>query len=98
MIYKLCFLDSPDKLLCFPQLIGEIMFVEIEKNKKSVPSNEDIRKAMRESGSDVTNIEGNNSHKRVDFIMEVNHNDFENNLIKVAKGKRTSWNFTWADD
>ncbi|MDJ0593389.1 MAG: hypothetical protein QNJ72_25950 [Pleurocapsa sp. MO_226.B13] len=73
------------------------MFVIIEKNQKSVPSDEDITKAMKESGGTVTKIEGNNSSKKVTFTGDVDHNTFQNNLEKVAKGKKTSWNFVWAD-
>jgi hypothetical protein len=72
-------------------------FVIIEKNKDSVPSDQDIRKAMTESSGTVTAVEGGNPRKRVDFTGTVNHTIFENNLIKVADGKRTSWNFAWAD-
>lgn len=73
-------------------------FVIIEKNDASVPSDPDIRKAMTESNGTVTAIDGNNAKKRVDFTGTVNHTVFENNLIKVAGGKRNSWNFAWADD
>jgi hypothetical protein len=72
-------------------------FVVIEKNQASVPSNQDITKAMTESGGTVGGVQGTNASKRVDYTGTVNHTIFENKLIEVAKGKRTSWNFTWAD-
>jgi hypothetical protein len=72
-------------------------FVIIEKNTSSVPSDQDIRQAMSDSGGAVTAVDGNNASKNVTYTGEVNHTVFENNLIKVAKGKRTSWNFTFAD-
>jgi hypothetical protein len=72
-------------------------FVTIEKNQNSVPSDQDITTAMTESDGTVTSIEGNNASKTVKFTGTVNHTDFENNLIAVAKGRRTSWNFVWAD-
>jgi hypothetical protein len=72
-------------------------FVVIEKNQASVPSDQDISTALVQSGGAAISIQGTNASKRVDFSGVVNHTVFENNLIAVAKGKRTSWNFTWAD-
>jgi hypothetical protein len=72
-------------------------FVIIEKNQASIPSSQDITKAVSESGGAVTTVQGGNASKRVDYTGTVNHTVFENKLIQVAKGKRTSWNFDWAD-
>ncbi len=73
------------------------MSVTIEKNQASVPSDQDITTAMTSSGSTVAAITGNNASKTVDFTGTVNHTTFENELIEVARGRRTSWNFVWAD-
>lgn len=72
-------------------------FVIIRKLDNSVPSDQIIRKAMKESGGEVTAIEGGNTEKRVDFTGEVNHTVFENNLIEAGKGRRSSWEFQWAE-
>lgn len=72
-------------------------FVTIEKNQASVPSDENIKKAMTMSFGTVTAVSGPPAGRRVDFTGTVNHNTFENNLIEVAQGKRNSWNFAWGD-
>jgi hypothetical protein len=75
-----------------------VNFVIIEKNKMNVPSDPDIMKAMQGSGGTVTSIAVDGSSKKVYFSGLVNHNNFENNLISVARGNRQSWNFVWADN
>jgi hypothetical protein len=72
-------------------------FVIIERNKKNVPSDEEITKAMKESNGEVTGIEGGVDKKTVSFAGVVAHSTFQNNLERVARGNKTSWNFTWAD-
>ncbi|AFY47842.1 hypothetical protein Nos7524_1984 [Nostoc sp. PCC 7524] len=71
--------------------------VIIERNKNNVPSDQDIKTAMAQSGGTVTNIEADKSTKKVTFAGQVNHNKFQNNLEKVANGSKQSWNFFWAD-
>ncbi|MGL6244599.1 hypothetical protein [Pseudomonas sp.] len=72
-------------------------FVKVEKNQSSAPSEADLKKAMTESGGTPGEVTGNNESRKLTFTGTVNHTVYENNLIKIAKGKRTSWNFVWAD-
>jgi hypothetical protein len=72
-------------------------FLIINKKEKSVPSDPAITTAMESCTGQVTKIEGNNSSKRVDFTGDVNHNNFENELERIAKGNKMSWEFQWAD-
>lgn len=72
-------------------------FVTVEKNQASAPSAEDLKKAMILSNGQPGEVTGNNSARTLTFTGEISHTTYENKLIEVAKGKRTSWNFTWAD-
>ncbi|RON15921.1 hypothetical protein BK660_26620 [Pseudomonas brassicacearum] len=72
-------------------------FVIVEKNQSSVPSEADLKKAMVESGGKPGEVTGDNARRKMTYIGEVSQTVFENKLIEVAKGKRTSWNFTFAD-
>jgi hypothetical protein len=65
-------------------------FVKVEKNQSSAPSDADMKKAMVE-------VTGNNAARTLTYTGVVNHTVYENKLIEIAKGKRTSWNFVWAD-
>lgn len=72
-------------------------FVIIEKNNNIVPGEEIIREAMKETGGRLVSADGTNSSRKVEYTGDVNHTDFENNLIDAVKGaRRTSWNFSWA--
>ncbi|CCH79687.1 hypothetical protein BN12_530021 [Nostocoides japonicum T1-X7] len=73
------------------------MFVIIEKRDNSVPSNVDIQTAMANSGGATVSIEGGNAEKTVHYTGGVNHTTFEGQLRQVARGRSTSWTFTWAD-
>ncbi|MDZ5431735.1 hypothetical protein T3H00_03545 [Pseudomonas fluorescens] len=72
-------------------------FVKVEKNQSSAPSEADMKKAMIESGGQPAEVTGNNTVRTLTYTGVVNHTTYENKLIEVAKGKRTSWNFVWAD-
>ncbi|WP_095083486.1 hypothetical protein [Pseudomonas sp. Irchel s3h17] len=72
-------------------------FVTVEKNQSSAPSEADLKKAMIESGGKPGEASGNNAARTLNYTGTVNHTVFENTLIQVARGKRTSWNFIWAD-
>jgi len=72
-------------------------FVIVEKNQSSVPSEADLKKAMVESGGKPGVVTGNNTSRKLTYTGTVNHTVYENKLIEIAKGKRTSWNFVWAD-
>lgn len=73
-------------------------FVTIEKNQSSVPSEADLKKAMVESGGQPGEVSGNNAARKLTYTGTVNHTKYENKLIEIAKGKRISWNFVWADE
>jgi hypothetical protein len=73
-------------------------FVIIEKNKNSVPSDAAIITAMQQSGGEDIQIEQDGYSKKVSFTGTVNHNTFENNLERVANGKKNSWSFAWSDN
>ena len=72
-------------------------FVKVEKNQSSAPSEADMIKAMFESGGVPGECSGNNAARTLTYAGLVNHTVYENKLIEIAKGKRTSWNFVWAD-
>lgn len=72
-------------------------FVIVEKNQSSVPSEADLKKAMFESDGTPVDVTGDNASRKMTYTGLVNHTVFENKLIEVAKGKGTSWNFTFAD-
>ncbi len=72
-------------------------FVIVEKNQSSVPSEADLKKAMGDSGGKPGEVTGTNANRKMNYTGLVNHTVFENKLIEVAKGKRNSWNFTFAD-
>ncbi len=72
-------------------------FVTVEKNQKSAPSEADLKKAMVESGGTPGVVTGNNASRTLTYTGTVNHTVYENKLIQIAKGNRTSWNFVWAD-
>ncbi|MNF51850.1 MULTISPECIES: hypothetical protein [unclassified Pseudomonas] len=72
-------------------------FVTVEKNQSSAPSEADLKKAMVESGGKPGEVTGNNAARTLTYTGTVNHTVYENKLIEVAKGKRNSWNFVWAD-
>ncbi|WP_410921962.1 hypothetical protein [Pseudomonas sp. SIMBA_041] len=69
----------------------------LKKNQSSVPSEADLKKAMFESDGTPVDVTGDNASRKMTYTGLVNHTVFENKLIEVAKGKRTSWNFTFAD-
>ncbi|MFP3678211.1 hypothetical protein SB725_13925 [Pseudomonas sp. SIMBA_041] len=52
---------------------------------------------MFESDGTPVDVTGDNASRKMTYTGLVNHTVFENKLIEVAKGKRTSWNFTFAD-
>lgn len=72
-------------------------FVIVEKNQASAPSPEDMKRAMVKCNGTPGEVTGDNSQRKLTFTGEISHTTYENTLIEVAKGKRTSWNFTWAD-
>jgi hypothetical protein len=72
-------------------------FVTVEKNQSSAPSEADLKKAMNESGGHPGVVTGNNASRTLTYAGTVNHTVYENKLIQIANGKRTSWNFVWAD-
>jgi hypothetical protein len=72
-------------------------FVTVEKNDKSAPSEADLKKAMTDSGGTPGTVTGNNESRKLTYTGTVNHTTYENKLIEIAKGKRNSWNFVWAD-
>lgn len=73
-------------------------FVIVEKNDNSAPSEEQLRKAMADSGGTHISVTGTNAARTVTYAGDVNHNTFENTLIAIVPGaRRTSWNFVWAD-
>jgi len=72
-------------------------FVKICKAKSSPPSDDDIRTAMSHCGGHVSAIDSEEGCKKVAFSGSVNHTVFENELIRVAFGKRKSWDFIWGD-
>lgn len=72
-------------------------FVKVEKNQSSAPSEADMKKAMVESGGKPGEVTGTNAALTLTYTGVVNHTVYENKLIEIAKGKRTSWNFVWAD-
>lgn len=72
-------------------------FVKVEKNQSSAPSDADMKKAMFESGGKPDEVTGTNAARTLTYTGVVNHTVYENKLIEIAKGKRTSWNFVWAD-
>jgi hypothetical protein len=72
-------------------------FVTVEKNQSSAPSEADMKKAMSEPGGEPGEVTGTNAARKLTYTGTVNHTVYENKLIEIAKGKRTSWNFVWAD-
>ncbi|TPG78257.1 hypothetical protein [Pseudomonas arsenicoxydans] len=72
-------------------------FVIVEKNQSSVPSEADLKKAMVESGGTPGEVTGTNASRKMTYTGLVNHTVFENKLIDIAKGKRNSWAYSWAD-
>jgi hypothetical protein len=56
-----------------------------------------MKKAMIESGGVPGEVSGNNAARTLTYTGLVNHTVYENKLIEIAHGKRTSWNFVWAD-
>lgn len=72
-------------------------FVKVEKNQSSAPSETDMKKAMFESGGVPGECTGTNAARTLTYAGLVNHTVYENKLIEIAKGRRTSWNFVWAD-
>ncbi|EJN29047.1 hypothetical protein OH720_13315 [Pseudomonas sp. WJP1] len=72
-------------------------FVKVEKNQSSAPSEAEMKKAMIESGGVPGEVSGNNAARTLTYTGLVNHTVYENKLIEIAHGKRTSWNFVWAD-
>lgn len=72
-------------------------FVSVEKNQASAPSAEDLKKAMIMCNGQPGEVTGDNSKRTLTFTGEISHTTYENTLIEVAKGRRTSWNFIWAD-
>lgn len=73
------------------------MFVIIEKNESSVPSDKDITKAMTDSGGTVDSIEDENTSKKGTFTGEVNHTVFEQTLKRVTGKRGVPWEFEWGD-
>jgi hypothetical protein len=72
-------------------------FVKVEKNQSSAPSEAEMKKAMVESGGVPGEVAGTNASRTLTYTGVVNHTVYENKLIEIAHGKRTSWNFVWAD-
>ena len=72
-------------------------FVKVEKNQSSAPSEADMKKAMVESGGVPGEVTGNNTARTLTYTGLVNHTVYENKLIEIARGRRASWNFVWAD-
>lgn len=73
-------------------------FVIVEKNNNNVPSEQQLEAALSAVGGDPIAIEGTPASRKITFTGEVNHTDFENELIsKVSGARRTSWNFVWGD-
>ena len=72
-------------------------FVKVEKNQASAPSEADMKKAMIESSGVPGECTGTNAARTLSYTGLVNHTVYENKLIEVAKGKRNSWSFVWAD-
>ncbi|WP_236721918.1 hypothetical protein [Pseudomonas frederiksbergensis] len=56
-----------------------------------------MRVAMVESGGEPGKVTGDNESRKLEFTGKVTHNTYENKLIVVANGKRTSWSFDWYD-
>jgi|CXWL01.1.fsa_nt_gi hypothetical protein len=72
--------------------------VIVEKNQNSAPNDIQLRGAIEAGGGVLVSVEGDNASRTVTFTGEINHTDFENNLINTVHGaRRTSWNFVWGD-
>ncbi|WP_256219546.1 hypothetical protein [Pseudomonas sp. PAMC 26793] len=73
-------------------------FVIIEKNNNNVPSEHQLEAALKAVGGTPVASEGSPASRKVTFTGEVNHTDFENELINtVPRSRRTSWSFVWGD-
>jgi hypothetical protein len=74
-----------------------VFFVIVKKNKQAVPSDQQLTKAMTESGGDVYSVTASDGGRKVQFSGTVTRPNFVNNLRAVANGKADSWEFVWAD-
>ncbi len=74
-----------------------MFFVIVKKNKQAVPSDQQLTKAMTESGGDVYSVTASDGGRKVQFSGTVTRPNFVNNLRAVANGKADSWEFVWAD-
>ncbi|MDD4915469.1 MAG: hypothetical protein PHW13_10610 [Methylococcales bacterium] len=72
-------------------------FVKVEKNTQSAPTASQLETAMTAVGGTNVTVEGTNASRKVNYSGTVNHNTFQNKLEEIVPGKKTSWNFIWAD-
>jgi hypothetical protein len=73
-------------------------FVKVEKNKKNVPTDNQLTKAMTDVGGIVVSVEGTNAERTVRYIGNVDHNEFQNKLEEIVPdSNKLSWNFIWGD-
>jgi len=72
-------------------------FVIVEKNQNNVPTESELESAINAVNGVFLSAEGGPASRKVEFTGEINHTQFENALIRIARGRRTSWNFAWGD-